>query len=99
MVSRHLPSASFLNMPQATRVAAWPPPTPDVRAARGNQLEESAYDANADWRFRRLRSAKAPEATPDVNFLKLLRLGGPWLLIAGQPDVGPQEPSHSHHHE
>jgi len=36
---------------------------------------------------------KAPEANPDavVKFLKLLRPGSPWLLIAIEPDVGQQE--------
>ena len=36
---------------------------------------------------------KVLEANPDaaVKFLKLLRPGGPWLLIAIEPDVGPQE--------
>src|SRR5262249_995831 len=36
---------------------------------------------------------KASEANPDaaVKFLELLQPGAPWLLIAIEPDVGPQE--------
>jgi hypothetical protein len=47
-----------------------------------------------------LAKHKAPEANLDaaVKFLKLLRPGGPWLLIAIEPDVSPQD-RHSHHHQ